>query len=120
VPGLDDDIGRQRWVAHRELHAGEKELDLQKWEAHREQHSSIARNLTEYKSQSNEWRGSLSDLRGTFATKAELEALNIRLDSVQKIMDRFEGSLNTWRGIAAFLGLGGVGAVVWAILQAKP
>ena len=73
------ELAKERWHAHRELHSGEKELDNSKWEAHREQHASIARNLAEYKAQSNEWRGSLSDLRASFATKTEIEALETAL-----------------------------------------
>lgn len=125
------ELAKERWDAHREQHRGEKELAEQKWDSHREQHASIARNLTEYKAQSNEWRGSLSDLRSSFVTRAEIDgllgkaegthvAMNTRMDALEKIIDRAEGSLNTWRGIAAFLGLGGVGAIIWAILQAKP
>ena len=51
------------------------QLDEQRWEAHKEQHTAIARNLTEYKSQSNEWRGALSDMRLSFVTKDEIKSL---------------------------------------------
>ena len=36
---------------------------------------SIAHNLAEYKAQSNEWRGTLSDMRSGFVTKDEVKSL---------------------------------------------
>jgi hypothetical protein len=55
------------------------------------------------------------------ALKAEVRGKNdttlARIEALEKIINRAEGSLNTWRAIAAFLGLGGVTAVIWAILQ---
>jgi anti-sigma factor RsiW len=75
------ELAAERWHAHRELHNGERELSEQRWESHAQQHESIARNLAEYKAQSNEWRGSLSDLRATFATRVEMEALEDRVAS---------------------------------------
>lgn len=75
---------QERAEAHAEKHASEKELSESKWAAHREQHDSIARNLAEYKTQSNEWRGSLSDLRLTFANKADVEALEGRLNAIRE------------------------------------
>lgn len=73
------EIALERWAAHREKHAAENQLHEEKWESHAQQHDSIARNLAEYKAQSNEWRGSLSDLRATFATRVEMEALDDRI-----------------------------------------
>lgn len=64
--------------------------------------------------------------RGTYkaesdALKVELrgkyDALGTRIDALEKVMDRAEGSINTWRAIAGFLGLGGIGAIIWAIIQ---
>lgn len=69
------ELARERWQAHREKHDGEKELSEQKWKAHVEQHASIARNLAEYKIQSNEWRASLSDMRTTFVSNTEAKSL---------------------------------------------
>jgi hypothetical protein len=40
-----------------------------------------------------------------------------RIDALEKVLDRAEGAVNTWRAIAGFLGLGGVGAIIWAIVQ---
>lgn len=45
------------------------------------------------------------------------DALGQRVDNVEKLIDRFEGSVSTWRAIAAFLGVSGVGAIIWAIVQ---
>ncbi len=129
------ELARERWQAHREQHESEKELAEAHWEAHRQQHDSIARNLAEYKAQSNEWRGSLSDLRATFASQATLdsieaqmragmESLNTRIDTEREErrdqQNLRTGSVDTWKWIAGFLGFGGVGAIVWALLQSKP
>ena len=129
------ELSVERWKAHREAHDGEKELEGQKWEAHSEQHASIARNLAEYKAQSNEWRGSLSDLRATFASRLEVEGLEGRLSAFREELramiatereERREqqnlrsGAVDTWKWIAGFLGVGGVGAIVWALLQQAP
>ena len=129
------DLAKERWEAHLQKHVGEKELTDQKWEAHREQHSSIARNLTEYKAQSNEWRGSLSDLRANFASRAEVEVLETRISEFREELraqiatereERREqqnlrtGSVDTWKWIAGFLGVGGVATVVWALLNSAP
>ena len=46
------------------------------------------------------------------------DAVDARIDALEKIIDRAEGSINTWRGIAAFLGLGGIGAIIYAIVNA--
>jgi len=46
------------------------------------------------------------------------DTTTLRVEALEKIINRAEGSLNTWRGIAAFLGVSGVAAVIWAILQA--
>ena len=88
------ELAKERWTAHRELHAGEKELAAQKWEGHEDQHESIARNLSEYKSQSNEWRGSLSDLRATFATAARVDGLEA---SMEHRLDELRASIATER-----------------------
>jgi len=82
------EVAKERWGAHRDQHFGERELAEQKWESHKEQHGSIARNLAEYKAQSNEWRGSLNDLRSSFAPISQLDALeshvNSRLEELAK------------------------------------
>lgn len=69
------ELAKERWEAHAEKHLAEKELAEQYRQSHAEQHTSIARNLTEYKAQSNEWRASLSDMRSSFVTNAEIKSL---------------------------------------------
>jgi hypothetical protein len=85
------ELARERWEAHGEKHLGEKELADQKWEAHGAEHNSIAHNLTEYKAQSNEWRGSLSDLRSTYTPLASHEAfekeMRTALEGVNRRID---------------------------------
>lgn len=49
--------------------------------------------------------------------RGKSDSLGQRIDNLEKIIDRAEGSINTWRGIAAFLGISGVGAIIWAIIQ---
>jgi len=75
-----EEMARERWAGHREQHASEKELSAQRWTAHDDQHETIARNLAEYKAQSNEWRGSLSDLRATFAPISRIEGVEADVD----------------------------------------
>jgi hypothetical protein len=82
------ELSRERWAAHRDMHAGERELEDQKWKGHDEQHASIARNLAEYKTNANEWRTSLSDLRSTFTTRAESAARDTHIDSIEASLDR--------------------------------
>ena len=78
------ELALERWEAHREKHAAEHDLADQKWKGHGDQHEAIARNLSEYKAQSNEWRGSLSDLRVSFATRVELEAVDNKLTAFRE------------------------------------
>lgn len=52
--------------------------------------------------------------------RGEVKALSNRLDLIEKLLDKAEGAANTWRFLAGFLGLGGVSAVVWALLNSKP
>jgi len=129
------ELAKERWDAHHEKHRGEKELAEQKWDSHAAFHESIARSLVEYKVQSNEWRGSLSDLRATFASRAEHDSLDARVTQFREELralianereERREqqnlhtGSVDTWKWLAGFLGVGGVGAVIWALLNAAP
>jgi len=74
-----DAFSDERWKAHADKHADEKELDSAYREAHAQLHSSVARNLDEYKTASNEWRAALADMRSSFATKGEVEALGSRI-----------------------------------------
>jgi hypothetical protein len=128
-------MSRERWDAHAEKHDGEHQLADERWRSHTEQHETIARNLVDYKVQSNEWRGSLADLRATFAPISQLDALEAHVDARLTELrnaiatEREErrdqqslrtGAVDTWKWIAGFLGVGGVGAIVWALLQAKP
>lgn len=67
------------WDALDERVDGDERLNEERWASHRREHESIARNLGEYKSTSNEWRGSLADLRATFASTASVESLETQL-----------------------------------------
>lgn len=129
---VSDESGR-RWLHHdREHEAAEK--------AHRREHDSdqraikvavdgVDRRLDDL----NQLRKEVITDRSQFvqaesyasdqsAIKLELrsrhESLGQRIDAVEKLLDRAEGAANTWRWLAGFLGLGGIGTVIWAITQA--
>ena len=59
---------------------------------------------------------------GTVKTelRGKVESLSARIDAVEKLLDKAEGAANTWRFLAGFLGIGGVGAIVWAIANQAP
>ncbi len=56
-------------------------LANERWEAHKGQHDELAQSLRDYKSESNEWRATLSDLRLTFIPKAEAESESRALEA---------------------------------------
>jgi uncharacterized membrane protein YqiK len=76
------DREQDRWDSHHEAHLAEKEHDATRWQAHREQHDTIARALTEYKAQSNEWRALVSDMRASYATLARIEEIERHADTL--------------------------------------
>ena len=49
-------------------------LDDERWTAHKSVHEVVAESLRDYKRDANEWRATLSDLRGTFIPKAEFQS----------------------------------------------
>ena len=131
MPGLSDEIERRWLQLERQIEASEK--------SHRREHENdqkalrlatdgIDRRLDEL----NQLRKEVVTDRNQFVSastyKAEHDALKVevrgkneatiaRIDALEKVIDRFEGSVNTWRGIAAFLGVTGVGAILYAITQ---
>ena len=142
MPG--EEVNAERWQAHREVHAGEKELAQQYRDSHADQHSSIARNLAEYKTTVNEWRQSISELRATFfpiaaheaferEVRAAIEALNTRVNS-EREERRDQQALRTGEraGIVDTLGSGrnllllivsvlvGIGVVVDIVTRLHP
>jgi len=79
-------------VAHSDAHKAHEALHSTAAQAHEAQHESIAKNLTEYKAQSNEWRGSLADLRATFAQAATVDQLEKSMrDSFDAVNKRIDG-----------------------------
>ncbi len=60
---------------------GRWNLDDERWRGHKATHRDLARNLSEYKTESNEWRSTVSDLRATFLTKNEFDAEHRALKS---------------------------------------
>ena len=65
---------RKSRAAIEERITGHWALDDERWRGHAESHKELASNLTNYKSDANEWRATLSDLRGNFLTKSEFDA----------------------------------------------
>jgi hypothetical protein len=53
---------------------GRSALNKERWRGHSETHKDLATNLAAYKTESNEWRSTLSDLRLTFLSKTEFDA----------------------------------------------
>ena len=126
MPGEEE----RRWEQHDREHSTAEH-------SHRREHDSeskavelavigIERRLDELNQLRKEVILDRSQFVSSEAYGAELQAIKIemrgkndaqgaRIDALEKIVDRAEGSLNTWRGIAAFLGISGVGAIVWAI-----
>ena len=49
-------------------------FDDERWNAHFNVHEAVADSLRDYKKDANEWRATLSDLRGTFIPKAEFQS----------------------------------------------
>lgn len=124
----------QQYVTEREY--------LSDIQAHRREHDAedkavelAVKGLDRRLDELNELRKDVVSDRSQFVTadtyKAELTAMKAelrgrsdanaaRIDGLEKIIDRAEGSLNTWRGIAAFLGVTGIGAVIYAIVNTTP
>lgn len=81
--------------------AGHFVFDDERWRAHDRTHTELARNLTDYKRDSNEWRSSLSDLRATFQSKSEFEAkhdaLGASLAAEVKPIESRLATVETWQ-----------------------
>jgi hypothetical protein len=54
--------------------SGHWTLDDERWRSHDRTHVELARNLVDYKRESNEWRGTVSDIRSSFLLKSEYMA----------------------------------------------
>ncbi len=134
---LDD----ERWEAH-------KLLATERWIAHHEVHTSVAEALRDYKRDANEWRSTLTDLRGAFVARAEyvaehraldaklhgeitanqarLEALDAKLDLVERAIQSINDREVTTRSVlsngrnAILLALAIIGGVISAALYLKP
>jgi hypothetical protein len=64
-------------------------LHDERWAAHRSEHAVLADSLATYKTDANEWRSSLSDLRGTFVSEqlwmVEHRSLMARIEVLEKM-----------------------------------
>lgn len=72
----------------------------------------------------NEFRDQLRDQAATFlrrdAFDATVAALRSEIATEREARKELGGSINTWRFLAGFLGLGGIGAIIWALTQTQP
>jgi hypothetical protein len=134
VPVAVDEDRRQVGLHQREHEAAER--------AHRREHDADSRSIELAMQGINRRLEELNQLRkeviidrnqfvvaSTYAAehqavkvefRGKSEALAARIDALEKVIDRFEGSVNTWRAIAGFLGVTGVGAIIYAIANGKP
>jgi hypothetical protein len=134
---LDD----ERWEAH-------KELATERWLAHHEVHIAVAESLRDYKRDANEWRQTLTDLRSTFMGRAEylaehkaleakmhgeitantskMEALDSRLDIVERAIQSINDREVTTRGVLSngrnliLLALAIMGGLISLALYLRP
>ena len=92
--GLPHDPDEPLRSAIRERIAGHWRLDDERWVSHQREHQILdhaaesaseiaAKALDAYKSQANEFRGSLADQRAEFITRGEHEAYGKRLDFLE-------------------------------------
>ena len=124
---------QRRLLAHREAHdaahAAHEKLHEASDSTHDAQHKAdekalnlAVRNMEGRLDVLNELRGEVTQDRAQFVRvevyRSDKEAMNTRIDTLERLIDRAEGAVNTWRFIAGFLGLSGIGAIVWALTQA--
>ena len=81
--------------------ASAKALAEEHWLAHDFVHQELARSLSEYKREANEWRATISDLRGAFVLKTEYEAkhdgLRAELFAEVKPIEQRLGAVVEWQ-----------------------
>lgn len=81
--------------------AGQKALELEHWTSHDRVHIELARSLSEYKRESNEWRATISDLRAAFVLKTEYQAkhdgLRAELFAEVKPTEARIANVETWQ-----------------------
>lgn len=130
-----DDLGRftsngptlreymeQRFVAHQGAHD-------EHMHSHEREHRVTEQSLAKAEALMDKRLNALNELRAEVLSdrnqfmrvdlaRATLDAFSARLDQSEAKIDKAEGALNTWRFISGFLGVGGAGAVIWAILNA--
>jgi len=113
--------------AHTEAHTAHEKIHDVASQAHREQHAAEATAVSVAVAAMDRRLNDLGSIADRFspngqyvsidAHRAELRTLEARINTVEKVMDRQEGAVNTWRWIAGFLGVGGIGAIVFAIVN---
>lgn len=110
-----------QWAAHLREHERDEE-------AHQRQHESDAKaielavsNVDRRLGELNQLRSEVTTDRNQFLTRVEYnarhETLEGRVDGLEKLLDKAEGAVNTWRWLAGFLGVGGIAAIIWALTQ---
>lgn len=71
----------------------------------------------------NEFRDQLRDQAATFVQRdaftTTIAALRHEIATERESRKELAGALNTWRWLAGFLGVGGIGTVIWALSNAS-
>jgi hypothetical protein len=110
------------WASHGREHVRDEA-------AHRREHESDGKaielavdNLNRRLDELNKLRTEVVTDRSAFLTRAEYnakhDAVLLRVDLMEKLIDRAEGSVTTWRFLATFLGIGGFVGLALAIVNA--
>ena len=81
-------------LAHERIHAVENEQVAKAEQARRSEAEALARNLTAYKAESNEWRGSLRDQENKYLTKTEAA---IQFETLGEKIEANQAAINTLR-----------------------
>ncbi len=79
----------------------QRDIQDERWRAHGDAHGELARCLSDYKKESNEWRGTVSDLRAAFVLKTEYgakhEGLRVEIAAELKSIETRLGTVETWQ-----------------------
>lgn len=129
---MTDELER-RWDQHDREHIAAERSHRREHESDHHALSVAAEGVDRRLNELNDLRKEVITDRGQFMTvtaanaehqavkvefRGKYDSLGARIDAVEKLLDRAEGAANTWRFIAGFLGIGGVGAIIWAIVNA--
>lgn len=114
-------VDDQRWSAHEREHVTAESVHRREHDADEKARALAVGEMNRRLDELNQLRGEVTSDRAQFIRvethTSDMKGLEIRINTVEKLLDKAEGSLNVWRFIAGFLGLGGLSAVIWAIVN---